>query len=904
MINYQTITIDLQPDYREPVVQMYLSERDVGRPIQVNVLMQGQPYSFTAGTTVHIDLRKPSGHVVQVNGNYAVGSNVVLFNVVEQMAAEPGMCLTELSIVGDGQDPIGSKNWLTKVELSPMHAGDPSETWIEDLDELVQDAMEGHIDATLSIPGDAADAAAVGEELADLKSAISKNTIQILNHWEQGNINYSDGTEQASTTACRSSVYYVPTENTVAVISNPNSHTVAIRRWLANGTYDGTDTVTNWDAFMFLPGYKYRAVDVSTGNPADVTVTFTVKSALSVPNIYSDINGFKQDVLNTDNLLILSELMAEGMYYHTRPVADATCTFFKVPVTVGVTYNFGSAARYVSKDGAVLASSVYSYTVSASDGNYVYVTFFNANRANWAICESTVDISTVGTYDNPVIKQGALKVVYDSIEYLENTVDADIEYDGYQRVIPEFTDGMLISRTSGSEFSAQNYSATDYISVREYMKYTIVTKCGSDTSGYSFYDENHAVIWGQFGGLYEAGAGMHSFTVTAPRKSKYIRFSCLTVNKADSYFVTEDLIGSLENYTDKQIVRFNTPVYWTSKVNPPYWIFLLDAARKYFTIANIKTIIDLISAAGFNQFMMHFSTDTAFRLELADMSFVVNGTTYDLSQCLGGVESPNLWYDQDNMDEIISYCHTKGIDFVPLFDMPGHMGKILSVFTSLRYPGTTNLLNIKDSNAVAFAKAVADRYTKYFASRGCHCYNMGYDELPNLNSDTDTNGFQDLYNAGEYHYVVDFGNDIADLIKQNGLIPRIFNEAVYFENDYKNQFSLDFEVMHWFSQAYKGNTSAQALQNYNYKLINTSFFLYWILGNPSRSTTVEYIDSCDLLKQFYGGTLAHNAYGATLCAWCDGATDVDAGDGGDGVVNAVTPLIVAFGNAIDRVLNA
>lgn len=172
MINYQTITIDLQPDYREPVVQMYLSERDVGRPIQVNVLMQGQPYSFTAGTTVHIDLRKPSGHVVQVNGNYAVGSNVVLFNVVEQMAAEPGMCLTELSIVGDGQDPIGSKNWLTKVELSPLHAGDPSETWIEDLDELVQDAMEGHIDATLSIPGDAADAAAVGEELTDLKSAL------------------------------------------------------------------------------------------------------------------------------------------------------------------------------------------------------------------------------------------------------------------------------------------------------------------------------------------------------------------------------------------------------------------------------------------------------------------------------------------------------------------------------------------------------------------------------------------------------------------------------------------------------------------------------------------------------------------------------------------------------------
>ena len=166
MINYQIITIDLQPDYREPVVQMYLSERDVGRPIQVNVLMQGQPYSFIAGTTVHIDLRKPSGKTVQVDGNYAVGSNVVLFNVVKQMAAEPGMCLTELSIIGDGQDPIGSKNWLTKVEISPMHAGDPSETWIEDLDELVQDAMEGHIDPTLTVEGDAADAKAAGDAIA------------------------------------------------------------------------------------------------------------------------------------------------------------------------------------------------------------------------------------------------------------------------------------------------------------------------------------------------------------------------------------------------------------------------------------------------------------------------------------------------------------------------------------------------------------------------------------------------------------------------------------------------------------------------------------------------------------------------------------------------------------------
>lgn len=188
MINYQTLTIDLQPNYKEPVVQLYLSENDVGRPIQVNVLMQGQPYNFLDGTEVKINFRKPSGKIVQVNGNYAAGSNVVLFTAVEQMTAEPGFCLTELSIVGDGQDPIGSKNWLTKVEYNPLHAGDPSETWIEDLDELVSDAMQNHIDATLSIEGDAADAAAVGqrfgevdEDVADLKSALSDLGLSVVN---------------------------------------------------------------------------------------------------------------------------------------------------------------------------------------------------------------------------------------------------------------------------------------------------------------------------------------------------------------------------------------------------------------------------------------------------------------------------------------------------------------------------------------------------------------------------------------------------------------------------------------------------------------------------------------------------------------------------------------------------
>lgn len=327
MINYQTITIDLQPDYREPVVQMYLSERDVGRPIQVNVLMQGQPYSFIAGTTVHIDLRKPSGHVVQVNGNYAVGSNVVLFNVVEQMAAEPGMCLTELSIIGDGQDPIGSKNWLTKVEISPMHAGDPSETWIEDLDELVQDAMEGHIDATLSIPGDAADAAAVGEELADLQSALdntnkvialSKNALEM--EWEEGSITMN-GTKVAST-AHRRTAYCIRLAKGSQLICSDGVKVRVVTFTMLYPYSTVLDTATDYVTSYTANSDQYAMFAINSTDTSKIAIVAPYQYKREYTNLSPDI--WTEGRINTSGNIVA----VTGKYY-TVPFYVGAGTYFE-----------------------------------------------------------------------------------------------------------------------------------------------------------------------------------------------------------------------------------------------------------------------------------------------------------------------------------------------------------------------------------------------------------------------------------------------------------------------------------------------------------------------------------------------------------------------------------------------
>ena len=51
-----------------------------------------------------------------------------------------------------------------------------------------------------------------------------------------------------------------------------------------------------------------------------------------------------------------------------------------------------------------------------------------------------------------------------------------------------------------------------------------------------------------------------------------------------------------------------------------YKIMHLDAARKYFSVENIKDLIDTSADAGFNQIELYLSDNQGFRLGLDDMT--------------------------------------------------------------------------------------------------------------------------------------------------------------------------------------------------------------------------------------------------------------------------------------------
>lgn len=150
MIPYQEIIVDLLPVSVPPRIRLNASQYDKGRPIKAILQYDGKAYTLPAGAAAYVDVRKPSGKIVHDAATVTAGSSgssVVTFDLTSQMTAEYGQVLMELSIVGDDQDPIGTANWIMLVEMSPLHAGDPSETWVVDLNQAVQDAEDARDEA-------------------------------------------------------------------------------------------------------------------------------------------------------------------------------------------------------------------------------------------------------------------------------------------------------------------------------------------------------------------------------------------------------------------------------------------------------------------------------------------------------------------------------------------------------------------------------------------------------------------------------------------------------------------------------------------------------------------------------------------------------------------------------------
>ena len=331
-----------------------------------------------------------------------------------------------------------------------------------------------------------------------------------------------------------------------------------------------------------------------------------------------------------------------------------------------------------------------------------------------------------------------------------------------------------------------------------------------------------------------------------------------------------------------------------------YKVVHLDAGRKYFSVENIKAIIDTMADVGYNQLELYLPDNQGFRFALDNMTITTSYGTYDLSLSLGDGYSDGSKYPdgsgnyltQDDMDTIIAYAKKNHIEIVPCINTPGHMGAILEEFSHFRYSGSQSSIDLENPEAVAFALAIVKKYAGYFAGKGCDFFNIGADEYAN---DLSTMGFAGLYSSGKYQRFVDYLNAAAQIVINEDMTPRAFNDGIYYNNKTSYSINEAIQVCYW-SSGWGGYDLAPAatISQQGHEMINTHSAYYWVLGSSWQCSVSK---ASDFAYNDFQGTSGLSADGAMFCIWCD-VGNADGQDGGTAVVSATADVITAFGSAL------
>lgn len=316
-----------------------------------------------------------------------------------------------------------------------------------------------------------------------------------------------------------------------------------------------------------------------------------------------------------------------------------------------------------------------------------------------------------------------------------------------------------------------------------------------------------------------------------------------------------------------------------------YKIYHLDCGRKYFSVEQIKEVIDTIAESDYNTLELALGND-GLRFLLDDMEVSANGTTYSSEDVKAGVQEGNRNYcnagtnelTEKEMDEIFAYAQSKDIAIIPLINSPGHMDAILTAAskvtdTDCSYNGSVRTIDVTKPEAVNFTMALLDKYIRYFAGKGCTIFNIGCDEYANDIYTDGSMGFGQLVAEGNYGAFVNYVNNLAAQVQNAGMTAMAFNDGFYFNgNTSSGTFDTDIAIAFWSSgwgsgtAAYR-SMSAADLAARGHAIINTNGDWYYILGMSDINNVTANIQKTPYDSVMGSGKM--DVAGSMLCYWCD-----------------------------------
>lgn len=347
----------------------------------------------------------------------------------------------------------------------------------------------------------------------------------------------------------------------------------------------------------------------------------------------------------------------------------------------------------------------------------------------------------------------------------------------------------------------------------------------------------------------------------------------------------QNMEGGAAVYADAAQINYVTKTQGVPlKDGTFYRIVHIDCGRKYFSVTDLKKIIDYAAASNYTHVELAFGND-GLRFLLDDMEVTASGVTYASEAVKSAIQAGNkAFYDagtneltQTQMNDIISYANGKGIGIIPMFDAPGHLQTVvramatLGVATNKYTTPTTSGTSVNyaidpaDAVSVNFVQALMQKYITYFAGKGCTMFNIAADEC----------GFTSM-NTAAYTAYANLVNSMAAMVQNAGMTALAFNDGIYHKNLTTNvAFDTNIAVCYWDASSDK-YAPAATLAGKGFKIINTHNKWYYVIGASDTG--------------WYGATWSKNNMNGTGASDCI-ANKCDVTDGGyqtkTGCMNAI-----------------
>ena len=215
-------------------------------------------------------------------------------------------------------------------------------------------------------------------------------------------------------------------------------------------------------------------------------------------------------------------------------------------------------------------------------------------------------------------------------------------------------------------------------------------------------------------------------------------------------FQTRRQLIPTEAFTTKYVDSVGVPVVKIE--DAPHFSYrgvLLDVCRHFFTVDQVKQVIDIAAMHKMNKFHWHLTEDQGWRIEIKRFPLLtevgscradsqVIGTHHCHDMAMEGVPYGPYFYTQEQIREVVAYAAERFVTVIPEIDMPGHMLAAMASYPHLGCVGegykvretwgiAPEVLCIGKESTFEFVEGVLEEVLTLFPSEYIH---IGGDEAP------------------------------------------------------------------------------------------------------------------------------------------------------------------------------